>query len=172
MVQTQKPLIHKWCKLGAHLFRPGAELQLHRRLHLHVVLEEAATERDLVVGLPRRGLDGRLHPGLRHGGGDDPDTPHSCVVVLPVRHRVRLLRAKPGAKRTVFGPDATRKHQLEVLQCVAAHGIEPLDFRHAQGNGSVHVVRYACRYELRAPMMGLNGSLTDDGPERVALTGR
>ena len=45
-------------------------LHLHRRLHLHVVLEEAAAERGLVVGLPRRGLDGRLHdhdpgPSLR-----------------------------------------------------------------------------------------------------------
>ena len=41
-------------------------LHLYRRLHLHVVLEEAATERGLVVGLPRRGLDGRLHPGRLH----------------------------------------------------------------------------------------------------------
>ena len=24
MVQTQKTLKHKWCELGAHLFRPGA----------------------------------------------------------------------------------------------------------------------------------------------------
>ena len=39
-------------------------LHLHRRLHLHVVLEEAAAERGLVVGLLRLGLDGRLHPGL------------------------------------------------------------------------------------------------------------
>ena len=33
-------------------------LQLHRRLHLQIVLEEAAAERVLVVGLqvPRRGL--------------------------------------------------------------------------------------------------------------------
>ena len=35
-------------------------LQLHRRLHLHVVLEEAAAERGLVVGLPQRGLDAEL----------------------------------------------------------------------------------------------------------------
>ncbi len=37
-------------------------LQLHRRLrvHLPVVLEEAAAEGGLVVGLPSRGLDGRL----------------------------------------------------------------------------------------------------------------
>ena len=70
-------------------------LQLHRRLHLHVVLEpeepasEAAAAADseggLVVGLrlPSRGLDGRLHPGLRHAGGDDPDAPHGRVVVRP-----------------------------------------------------------------------------------------
>ena len=82
-------------------------LQLHRRLHLHVVLEEAAAERGLVVGLLRLGLDGRLHPGLRHSGcdGDDADAPHGFVVVPPVRHRVRFLRAKPGAKRPVLGPD-------------------------------------------------------------------
>ncbi len=50
MVQTEKILIHKWCKLGA----PGfvqVPLQLHRRLHLYVVLEEAAAERGLVVDL-------------------------------------------------------------------------------------------------------------------------
>jgi hypothetical protein len=75
----------------------------------------ATAVRGLVFGLPRRGLDGRLHPDLRHGGGDDPDAPHSCVVVRPVRRRVRLLRAKPGAKRPVFGPDAVRKHLPEVL---------------------------------------------------------
>jgi hypothetical protein len=55
------------------------QLQLHHRLHLHVVLKEAAAERGLVVGLSRRGLDGRLHPDLRHGGGDDPDAPHGCA---------------------------------------------------------------------------------------------
>ena len=60
-------------------------LHLHRRLHLHAVLEKAAAERGLVVGLPRRGLDGRLHPGLRHSGGDDQGAPHSLVVVRPVR---------------------------------------------------------------------------------------
>ncbi len=36
----------------------GVPLQLHRRLHLHVVLEEVAAERGMVLGLPRRGLDG------------------------------------------------------------------------------------------------------------------
>ncbi len=46
-------------------------LQPHRHLHLYVVLEEAAAERGLVVGLPRRGrgLDGRLQyvPGYSPG---------------------------------------------------------------------------------------------------------
>ena len=60
-------------------------------------------------------MDGRLHPGLRHCGGDDPDAPHGLVVVRPVRHRVRLLRAKPGAKRPVPVPHAVRKYPLEVL---------------------------------------------------------
>ena len=80
MVQTGQPSYIN----GANPVHTGfvqVPLQLHRRLHLHVVLEEAAAERGLVVGLPRRGLDGRLHPALRHGGGDDPDAPHGCVVV-------------------------------------------------------------------------------------------
>ena len=143
-------------------------LQLHRRLHRHVVLEEAAAERGLVVGLLRRDLDGRLHPGLTHGGGDDPDAPHGLVVVRPVRHRVRLLRAKPGAKRPVRAPDAARKHLLEVLhwQRVAAQGVEPPDFRHAgaQGLGPVHVVRVQVR-RVEGP-----GRADDDGPERPGVT--
>ena len=42
--------------------------QLDRRLHLrvHVVLEEAAAELGVVVGLACLGLDGRLVPRLRH----------------------------------------------------------------------------------------------------------
>jgi hypothetical protein len=39
--------------------------QLHGRLHVHVVLQEAPAKQGLVVGLPRLGLDGRLHPALR-----------------------------------------------------------------------------------------------------------
>jgi hypothetical protein len=162
MVQTAKPSYingansdDKWCKRWRWR-------QLHRRLHLHVVLEEAAAERGL-VGLPRRGLDGSLHPALRHGGGDDPDAPHGCVVVCPVRHRVLLLRAKSGAKRPVLPPDAVRKHPLEVLQPerVAAHGVEPLARPGISGTrrASALYMWYACRYELRALMMGLNGSL-------------
>ncbi len=50
-------------------------LHLHCCLHFHVVLEEAAAERGLVVALARRGLDGRLHPVLSHVGGDDPCSP-------------------------------------------------------------------------------------------------
>ena len=61
---------------GANLEHTGfveVPLHLHRRLHLHVVLEEAAAEHGLVVGLLGLGLDGRLHTGLRHSGGDDQD---------------------------------------------------------------------------------------------------
>ncbi len=77
--------------------------QVHHSIHLHVVLEEAAAERSLVVGLARLGLDGRFHPGLCQSGGDGPDAAHSGLVVLPVRHRVRHLRAKSGAKTPPFG---------------------------------------------------------------------
>ena len=48
-------------------------LQLHCRLHLHGVLEDAAAEVGLVVGLQSWGLGGRFHSGLRHAGGDDLD---------------------------------------------------------------------------------------------------
>ena len=77
--------------------------QLDRRLHLHVVLEEAAAERGLVVqvGLARLGLDGRLVPGLRHLRRHGPDAAHGGVVIRPVRHRVRLLAAEEGAKGPV-----------------------------------------------------------------------
>jgi hypothetical protein len=71
MVQTAKPAYVN----GANSVHTGfvqVPLQFHRRLHLGGgVLEEAAAERGLVVGLPRRGLDGRLHPALCYGGGDD-----------------------------------------------------------------------------------------------------
>ena len=52
---------------------------LDRRLHLHVVLEEAAAERGVVVGLARLGLDGRLVPGLRHLRRHGPDAAHGGV---------------------------------------------------------------------------------------------
>jgi hypothetical protein len=122
MVQTAKSSYIN-CANSVHTGFVQVSLQLQSCLHLHVVLEEAAAQQGLVIGLPRRGLDGRLHPALcyGHGGGDDPDAPHGCVIVRPVRHRVRLLRAKPGAKRPVLRPDAVRKHPLEVLQRVAAH---------------------------------------------------
>ncbi len=58
--------------IGANLLHTGfvqVQLHLHRRLHLHVVLEEAAAKRGLVVGLLCLGLDGRLHPGRLHPGG-------------------------------------------------------------------------------------------------------
>ena len=40
------------------------QLQLHRRLHRHVVLEDAAAERGLVVGLPSRGQEVQLEVTL------------------------------------------------------------------------------------------------------------
>ena len=95
---------------------------LDRRLHLHVVLEEAAAERGLVVGLARLGLDGRLVPRLRHLRRHGPDAAHHGVVVRPVRHRVRLLAAEEGAKGPVLVRHAVRKHLLEALQRVAAQG--------------------------------------------------
>ena len=103
--------------------------QLDRRLHLHVVLEEAAAERGLVVGLARLGLDGRLVPRLRHLRRHGPDAAHHGVVVRPVRHRVRLLAAEEGAKGPVLvrHARAVREHLLEALQRVAAQGVEPLD---------------------------------------------
>ena len=59
--------------------------QLHGGLHLHVqvVLEEALSERSLVVGLARLGLDGRLHAGLGHLRRGSPDAAH-CVVATVV----------------------------------------------------------------------------------------
>ena len=88
---------------------------------------------------------------LRRRGGDDPGAPHGRVVVRPVRHRVQLIRAKSGAKRSVRVPDAVRKHPLarevpsHVLQRVAAQGVKPPDFSLAQGLGPVHVVRVQVR---------------------------
>ena len=72
-----------------------------------------------------------------------------------------MFREEPGAKRPVLGPHAVRKHPLEGLQRVAAHGVEPLDFGHAQGLGpaSVHVVRVQVRVE---------GPTGNDGQEGVS----
>ena len=80
MVQTAKPSYIN-CANSVHTGFGFVQvpLQLHRRLHLHVVLEDAAAERGLVVGLPSPGLDGRFHLGLRHAGGDDPDAPHGFL---------------------------------------------------------------------------------------------
>jgi hypothetical protein len=54
MVQTAKPS-HINGANSVHTGFVQVQLQLHRRLHLHVVPEEAAAERGLVVGLPRLG---------------------------------------------------------------------------------------------------------------------
>ncbi len=61
MVQTEKSSYINGANsvpTGFVQARRRVPLQLHRRLHLHIVLEEAAAERVLVVGLqvPRRGL--------------------------------------------------------------------------------------------------------------------
>ena len=107
--------------------------QLDHSLHLHVVLEEAAAERGLFVGLARLGLDGRLVPGL---------------VVRPVRHQVRLLAAEEGAKGPVTVPasvrHAVRKHPLH-WQHVAAHGVELLDL----SSGLVKLMQILCKPNLK-----------------------
>ena len=54
MVQTAKSSYINDAN-SVHTSFVQVSLQLHRRLHLHVVLEEAAAERGLVVGLPRLG---------------------------------------------------------------------------------------------------------------------
>ena len=121
---------HSRCKPGANPVRTclvQVPRQLDRRLHLHVVLEEAAAERGVVVGLARLGLDGRLVPRLRHLRRHGPDAAHHGVVVRPVRHRVRLLAAEEGPEGPVLVCHAVRKHLLEALQRVAAQGVELLD---------------------------------------------
>ena len=71
----------------------------------------------LVVGLLRLGLDGRLHPGLRHCGGDDADAPHGLAVVRPVRHRVRLLaRERLAAVYTRDDAKASEKFAHGVIR--------------------------------------------------------
>jgi hypothetical protein len=118
MVQTAKSsyinganLMHiGFVQAGAAGRRPGVPLQLHRRLHLHVVLEEATAERGMVVGLPRRGLDGL-------GGSSSPAAPSQAALGFQARRALAACRA------------------------------------------SALYMWYACRYELRAPMMGPNGSL-------------
>ena len=74
------------CKHGANRFRPGAA----------PAQQEAPAEGGLVVGLPRLGLDGRLHPALRrlrrHGPG--PEAAHSDIVQVQVVSPVRLHPGK------------------------------------------------------------------------------
>ncbi len=127
--------------------------QLHCHLHLHVVLEDAAAKRGLVVGLARRDLDGRLHQGLCHAGGHDADAAHGGVVVRPVHHRVRLFRVKPGAKQPVLEPDAEQICNLSSALWLKVSSLSILGTRRA----SARYMWYACRYELMPPMMGLRG---------------
>ncbi len=80
----------------------------------HVGLEDAAAERCLVAGLPRIGLDSRLHPALGDVGGDGAAPAHGFVGVRPVHHGVLLLRAPIQAKNAVRAPHAKRKLLLHV----------------------------------------------------------
>ena len=109
--------------------------QLDHSLHLHVVLEEAAAERGLVVGHARLVLDGRLVSARG-------------LVVRPVCHQVRLLAAEEGAKGPVTVPasvrHAVRKHPLH-WQRVAAHGVELLDL----SSGLVNLMQILCKPNLK-----------------------
>ncbi len=109
--------------------------QLHRSLHLHVGLEDAAAEQCLFVGLPCLGLDSSLHPALGNVGGDGAAPAHVPAVARPVHHGVRLLRAPIQAPHTI------RKPLLQGVQRVAAHGVEPPHLRCVQFLRHVHVIR-------------------------------
>ena len=89
--------------------------QLHRRLHLHVGLEDAAAERCLVVGLPRLGLDSShgLHMALGDAGGDGAAPVNDFIGARPVHHGVWLLRATIQAKGAVRAPHAKQKLLLQ-----------------------------------------------------------
>jgi len=89
-------------------------LQLHRHLHLHVVLEEAAAERGLVVGLPRlgraRGHAATVLISLRHAQPEGLGP----VTVHVVRVQVRVEGPDDGPERvadpvaqvlTISGPE-------------------------------------------------------------------
>ncbi len=115
----QPHTVHTSCAQVVH--------QLHRRLHLHVGLEDAAAEQCLVVGLPRLGLDSRLHPALGDVGGDGAAPAHGPVGARPVHHGVRLLRAPIQAKGAVRAPHAKRKLLLQydtiILICFVVFGL-------------------------------------------------
>ena len=118
MVQTQTNPTQTWCKPknpssinGENLVQTcfvQVPLQLHRSLHLHVVLEDAAAKRGLVVGLPSQGLDGRFHPGLRHAGGDDLDAPHCFVDFLRWHSNLDTVGIPTGLR---VGPAKCRRSQ-------------------------------------------------------------
>ena len=118
MVQTQKTRVKHGANPKTNSSINGVNLvhtcfiqvplQLHRRLHLHVVLEDAAAERGLVVGLPSLGLDGRFHPGLRHTGGDDLDAPHCFVDFLRWHSNLDTVGIPTGLR---VGPAKCRRSQ-------------------------------------------------------------
>ena len=101
--------------------------QLHHRLHLHVGLEDAAAERCMVVGLPRLGLDSRLHMALGDAGGDGAAPVNNFIGARPVHHGVWLLRATIQAKGAVRAPHAKQKLLLQydtiILICFVVFGL-------------------------------------------------
>ncbi len=103
--------------------------QLHRRLQLHVGLEDAAAKQCLIVGLPRLGLDSRLHPALGDVGGDGAAPAHDFVGARPMHHGVWLLSAPIKAKGAVRAPapHAKRKLILQydtiILICLVVFGL-------------------------------------------------
>ena len=118
--------------------------QLHGGLHVLVVLQEAHSEGGLVVGVLRLGLDCRLHAGLRHLRRPGPAAAHGVVIVGPVRHRVRLLRAEQAALGAVSQRDVERKHSLERMQCLTAFVVQRFDLGNCQR---------LCPRELSAPRL-------------------
>jgi hypothetical protein len=75
---NRKTLLHKWCKTNAHqahchtgFVQAGPADGVPLQLHVQVVLEEAAAELGMVVGLPRRVLD--VQPRVGRAGIELPD---------------------------------------------------------------------------------------------------
>ena len=103
--------------------------QLDRRLRLHVVLEEAATERGLVVGLARLGLDGLLVPGLRHLRRHGPDAARrpGRAAAWPRRSRPRWAAPCTNPVQTQCGPgiqDANLKQTVCKLNMIGRNLIQ------------------------------------------------
>jgi hypothetical protein len=67
--------------------------------------------------------------------------PNSRRLLAQWHHGVRILSAPIQAKGAVSAPHANRKHLLQGVQRVAAHGVEPLHLRFVQFMRPVHVIR-------------------------------